>query len=219
MIDEHHAPIPAAVVHPADPGGSPTRCCAGRGRNLRPRQPCVSCISPSTTACRRMRDWPSCRTARATCGSAPRTASTATTATPSPFKNDPDNPASLSNNSIIALHEDRRRPPVDRHVGRRAEPLRSAQQQFTRYQHDPANPISLSDHIVTDIIQDEQGAIWIGTLGGLDRFDPTSGTSRTTATIPTTRPASAAMPSRSSLPPGMASCGSAPARSARRAQG
>ena len=45
-------------------------------------------------------------------------------------------------------------------------------QKFTRFQHDPDNPISLSNDTVTSILQDAAGEIWIGTLGGLDRLDP-----------------------------------------------
>ena len=39
-------------------------------------------------------------------------------------------------------------------------------QQFTRYQHDPEKPISLSNDTVTSILQDTAGTIWIGTFGG-----------------------------------------------------
>lgn len=55
---------------------------------------------------------------------------------------------------------------------------------FTRYQHDPANPTSISDNKVRAIYQDRQGTIWVGTgspweskpeEGGLNCFDPATG--------------------------------------------
>lgn len=39
-----------------------------------------------------------------------------------------------------------------------------------RYTHDPADSRSLSDNLVRAIHQDHDGALWIGTYGGLDRF-------------------------------------------------
>jgi two-component system, sensor histidine kinase ChiS len=44
------------------------------------------------------------------------------------------------------------------------------------YQHDPANPHSLSDDFVTKVVQDSQGYLWLGSFyGGLNRFDPATG--------------------------------------------
>ena len=49
--------------------------------------------------------------------------------------------------------------------------------QFTRYQHDPDDPNSLSNNSVFTIHEDQSGALWIGTWGGgLNRFDPTQET-------------------------------------------
>lgn len=48
--------------------------------------------------------------------------------------------------------------------------------QITHYQHDPANPHSLSDNHIRAIHRDLAGALWIGTLGGgLSRFDEAAG--------------------------------------------
>jgi two-component system sensor histidine kinase ChiS len=44
---------------------------------------------------------------------------------------------------------------------------------FTRYQHDPDDPGSLSGDIVLSIYQDAAGGLWVGTIEGLDHFDPT----------------------------------------------
>ena len=44
---------------------------------------------------------------------------------------------------------------------------------FKVYQHDPANPFSISSNIIKAIIQDAKGYLWIGTDGGgICRFDP-----------------------------------------------
>ena len=91
------------------------------------------------------------------------------------YKNDPDDPASLSYNSINALLEDR-----DGHIwigtwGGGLNRFDPRTQQFTRFQADPENPIGLSNDNVTSILQDAAGTIWVGTLGGLDQFDPQSG--------------------------------------------
>ena len=43
------------------------------------------------------------------------------------------------------------------------------------YRRDPDNPASLSDDSVFAIREDAGGALWIATLAGLDRLDPTSG--------------------------------------------
>jgi ligand-binding sensor domain-containing protein len=90
------------------------------------------------------------------------------------YKNDPENPVSISHNSINALMEDRDGQIWIGTWGGGVNRFDPRTQQFTRFQHDPANPISVSDDNVTSLLQDAAGAIWVGTLGGLDRFDPQS---------------------------------------------
>jgi signal transduction histidine kinase/ligand-binding sensor domain-containing protein len=46
----------------------------------------------------------------------------------------------------------------------------------TVYQHDPNDPTSLSSGEVDAIYEDQAGTLWIGTVGGLDRFNPQTGT-------------------------------------------
>ena len=43
------------------------------------------------------------------------------------------------------------------------------------YAHDPEDPNSLSNNLVRSILRTRKGDIWIGTSGGLNRFDPQSG--------------------------------------------
>ena len=43
---------------------------------------------------------------------------------------------------------------------------------FLHYEHDPANPNSLSQNFVWSMLRDNTGVIWIGTDGGLNKLDP-----------------------------------------------
>ena len=44
---------------------------------------------------------------------------------------------------------------------------------FRRFQHDPANPYSLSHDRVSSVLQDRGGVMWVGTqAGGINRWDP-----------------------------------------------
>ena len=43
--------------------------------------------------------------------------------------------------------------------------------QFKTYRHDPADPHSLSNDIVSRLLVDPNGTLWAGTEGALDRFD------------------------------------------------
>ena len=53
--------------------------------------------------------------------------------------------------------------------------LDRANKQFVHYQHDPANPNSLSEGRVRSIFEDKSGTIWIGTDGGgLNKFNPST---------------------------------------------
>ena len=47
--------------------------------------------------------------------------------------------------------------------------------QFVRYEHNPANPASLSNNQVMDLFEDHAGVLWVGTFDGLNRFDPKTG--------------------------------------------
>ena len=75
---------------------------------------------------------------------------------------------------------------------------------FEVYRHDPADPSSLSSPGADVLYVDAGGTLWVGTSGG------GPGPSRTTGTIRTTRPVSAATPSRRSSKTGRGGSGSAP---------
>ena len=91
------------------------------------------------------------------------------------YRHDPDDPYSLSNNSVLSLHEDREGvlwvgtavglDRMDRERGR-----------FLRYQHDPGDPNTLGAGPVLSITEDRHGLLWVGVYGGgLSRVDRTTG--------------------------------------------
>lgn len=85
------------------------------------------------------------------------------------YKHDPDNPSTISDNSIQTLFE-------DSHgtiwVGtawglNRLDPKTET---FTRYLHDPENLLSLNGTVVSAIVEDPSGNLWVGTEEGLNRL-------------------------------------------------
>jgi ligand-binding sensor domain-containing protein len=49
--------------------------------------------------------------------------------------------------------------------------------QFAAYQHNPADPTSLSHNTINTLYEDANGILWIGTeQGGLNKFDPATET-------------------------------------------
>src|SRR5689334_8688286 len=46
---------------------------------------------------------------------------------------------------------------------------------FVTYKHNPSDPASLSANFIFDLMEDDQGYLWIATLsGGVNKFDPTT---------------------------------------------
>lgn len=83
--------------------------------------------------------------------------------------------ARSSSGFVYALHEDRTGVlwlgtfggglyRADREIGR-----------LHQFQHDAANPASLRDNRVSDIAEDHDGTLWVGTVLGLSRFDRSTG--------------------------------------------
>jgi ligand-binding sensor domain-containing protein len=105
------------------------------------------------------------------------------------YQNDPENPHSLSENRIMTIHEDRSGilwigteggglnkfvlSPTLSDLQGEAEGFDPGQQRkkFTRYQNDPDDPHSLSENRVMAILEDHAGTLWIGTYGGINKFD------------------------------------------------
>jgi len=82
---------------------------------------------------------------------------------------------SINNNAIFMIYEDSE---GLLWLGTRGGGLNKYDKQtnsFTYYRHDPANENSLSNDAFTmgsqTIVEDKAGFLWIGTVGGLDKFD------------------------------------------------
>lgn len=87
------------------------------------------------------------------------------------YKNDPKNPASLTNDKVYSIFRDSKGilwvgtfnglNRLDEETGK-----------FTHFKNDPQNPRSLPDNWVWPIFEDSKGNLWFGTVrGGLCRFD------------------------------------------------
>ncbi len=93
------------------------------------------------------------------------------------FAHDPQDPDSLSDESIRTMIKDRS---GTLWIGTDAgglSRLDSGSKSFRNYLHDPEDPESLSDNRVRVIFEDSGGGLWVGTDGsGLERFDRETGT-------------------------------------------
>jgi len=87
------------------------------------------------------------------------------------YKNDPENPHSMSNNYVYSIYEDRS---GTLWVGTEGglNKFDRDKDQFIHYQTDPNDSHSLSHDHVKTIIEDQSGILWIGTDGGLNRLVP-----------------------------------------------
>jgi diguanylate cyclase (GGDEF)-like protein len=89
----------------------------------------------------------------------------------------PENPDSLSGNSVTSILSDAG---VNLWAGTYGNGLNRLDLQtgeFTVFRHDPADPTSISSDRVVAIYRDRRGTLWVGTEdGGLNRFDATNNT-------------------------------------------
>ena len=92
-------------------------------------------------------------------------------------QHDPDNPASLSNNFIWAIHIDGAGRIWIGTNGSGIDRFNPAQSVFEHMELGPAlaSERNQLDDIVRAIQQDRAGALWVGTDGGLNRLDVSSG--------------------------------------------
>ncbi len=87
------------------------------------------------------------------------------------YKPDPDRPESLSNDSILTIHEDRRGilwlgtwgGGLNRMDTGSLEP---GKVEFKHYRHDKGDKSSIGDDFIKTIMEDSHGNIWVGTWGG-----------------------------------------------------
>src|SRR5271165_1785407 len=92
------------------------------------------------------------------------------------FKNNPNDPGSLSSNFLQDLmQDDHGYLWIATNTG--VNKFDPETERCTRYVHDPNNPNSIGGASVKTIAQDGRGSLWFGTEdSGLDKLDPTTGT-------------------------------------------
>jgi PAS domain S-box-containing protein len=91
------------------------------------------------------------------------------------FKNDPDDPQSLSNSYVSVIFTDQA---GSLWVGTAngLNRFNPGSERFTRYLNDPNNKNSISSNNITVIYQDRNGTLWVGTGdSGLNKFDAQTG--------------------------------------------
>jgi nitrate/nitrite-specific signal transduction histidine kinase len=87
------------------------------------------------------------------------------------YVHDPDNPQSLSDDTILAIYEDRA---GELWLGTESGGLNRYDRDtetFTSYPYHPDDPSGISNAGVTAIAEDPKGRLWIATPSGLDKFD------------------------------------------------
>ena len=92
------------------------------------------------------------------------------------FKHDPEDPTSISHNSILELTEGKDGTLWIGTWGGGLNRYDPVTETFTRYQHNPDDTSTLAEDNIYSILEDSDGNLWVGTLGGLDRFDPDTST-------------------------------------------
>ncbi|MBP7239123.1 MAG: hypothetical protein KBA14_02780, partial [Saprospiraceae bacterium] len=99
------------------------------------------------------------------------------------FRHDPNDPASISNDTVSNILVDHQKN-IWIGTNRGLNLFDPATGKFKRFDNDPTDPTSLSYNKVRALYEDHQGTLWVGTgfvwdnnaLGGLNRFDRNTGT-------------------------------------------
>lgn len=93
-----------------------------------------------------------------------------------PYRHDPQNPASLSSNRIMSVYIDGSNKLWIGTTGGGLNKFDREKGQFIHYRHDPENSKSLSSDQIWSICEDRSNVLWIGTNdAGLNRFNQTTG--------------------------------------------
>lgn len=87
------------------------------------------------------------------------------------YRNDPDDPHSLSHNVVRALFTDRSGVFWVSTWGGGLNQYDSEKDAFIRYKYNPDDPHSLSSNSVQATYEDRAGVIWVGTDGGLNKLN------------------------------------------------
>lgn len=89
------------------------------------------------------------------------------------YQHDPDDASSLSqNNGVMLIFEDKKGVLWVGTYGGGLNRFDRETETFTRYLHNPNDPQSLINNDVWNIVQTQDGTLWISTGGGLDRYEP-----------------------------------------------
>lgn len=92
------------------------------------------------------------------------------------YQQDPNDPHSLSTNSVTVILEDRSGALwVGHEVGGGLSKLAGGAERFGHYRHVLQDPKSLGGDTVTSLFEDQEGVLWIGTFSGLHRWQRTTG--------------------------------------------
>ena len=91
------------------------------------------------------------------------------------WSQDPEDPASLPDNTVLSVFEDARGRLWAGTYGGLAR-LDPGAEAFVRFTADPEDPESLANNYVYTMHQSGDGTLWIGTAGGLDRWEEETGT-------------------------------------------
>ncbi|MCP4148956.1 MAG: response regulator [bacterium] len=91
------------------------------------------------------------------------------------YTHEPENPHSLSNNSILSTFKDSDNVLWIGTFGGGLERFNRKSNNFSHYRYDSSDTCSLSHDAVSSICEDSDGELWIGTLLGLNRFDRKNG--------------------------------------------
>ncbi len=95
------------------------------------------------------------------------------------YQHSEENPTSLSHNTVNVIYEDRAGGlwiGTDGGLNRLRRSDDGLPPTFQNYRHNPRNPHSLSNAVVTAIHQDHAGVLWIGTRSGLNKLDDSENT-------------------------------------------
>lgn len=88
------------------------------------------------------------------------------------YKNDPNDPLSLSSNNAWKIYEDREHNIWVGTYGGGLNRFDPSKKSFTHYVYDKNNPRGISSNNIYSILEDTDGQLWISTDGGgLNRFD------------------------------------------------
>jgi len=93
-----------------------------------------------------------------------------------PYRHNPDDPKSLSDDVTFRFLEDRQGRFWIGTFNGGLNQYHPETETFTRYQNNSSDPYSLSNDLVATIFQDQDNILWVGNPGGLDKFNPATGT-------------------------------------------